>query len=147
MGGAIYRLVFASAATRPFDDGSLSHMVRAADARAVADNLTGMMLFLDGNFLFIVEGASAAVEAAFAETRGDPRHSATMVLLREEGDKRLFADWSMGYRRMLASDPARPAGAFELNRAALRARFAGGAAMRLLPLVARFYQTNTREPL
>jgi hypothetical protein len=61
------------------------------------DALTGALIFNGHNFLQLLEGPAAKVEACLTAIRGDPRHSGMVEIRRRAIDERAFAEWSMLY--------------------------------------------------
>jgi hypothetical protein len=62
--------------------------------------ITGMLLYSDGNFLQVLEGPDAAVEQLLETITRDPRHKGMMELLRGDLTERQFPDWTMGFHRV-----------------------------------------------
>ena len=94
----MFALLYVSSAAKPFTSDELADLMRAArEHNAVAD-ITGMLLYKDGNFMQLLEGPQASVQALFAKIAADPRHTGAITLLRESIADRAFADWSMGFR-------------------------------------------------
>lgn len=99
----IYRLVYVSAATVKFGKPELLALLNKARDNNQGLGISGLLLFRDGDFLQMLEGERSAVKRLFNVIERDPRHSGTIVLLEEEAESRLFADWSMGFRDL--NDP------------------------------------------
>lgn len=58
-------------------------------------------LFCDGsNYLQVLEGEAAVVDALFLRINDDPRHDDVMLLVRERITQRIFGDWAMGFVEM-----------------------------------------------
>lgn len=99
----IHRLVYVSAATRPFSRPDLLDLLSRAREKNQRLGITGMLLYRDGDFLQLLEGERAAVKALFETIEKDPRHGGTIVVAEEDTDARVFDGWSMGFREL--SDP------------------------------------------
>lgn len=99
----MYRIVYVSTAVKPFDRAALLELLGKSRKNNAARDVTGMLLYKDGNFIQLLEGERAAVRSLYAIIKADPRHTGTIVLLEDEAEGRLFADWSMGFRDL--SDP------------------------------------------
>ena len=82
------------------DDSVLADILRASQKNNARDGITGMLLYADGNFLQVLEGPPEAVERTFARIERDPRHTQVIVMSDEPTQRRDFADWSMGLRRL-----------------------------------------------
>ena len=100
----VFHLVYVSAATHPLDKADLLQMLKEARERNQQLGVTGLLLYKDGDFIQLLEGDKATVKALFQDSiRKDPRHRNIQVLIEDEAPKRLFADWSMGFRNL--ADP------------------------------------------
>jgi hypothetical protein len=100
--------------------------------------ITGMLLYLDGAFLQVLEGEERAVRDLYACIRTDKRHWGQRLTFDREAP-RAFTGWSMGFKRLAASDPE-TAGLFGLTSEAVRGRLspvAGKAVMIMLETFCR----------
>ena len=100
----MFRLVYVSAALNPFGQDELLELLVRARAKNDQRQVTGMLLYKDGNFLQVLEGEESAVRKLFAIIEQDPRHRGTIVLMEDPVQERLFDNWSMGFRNL--ADPA-----------------------------------------
>lgn len=99
----MFRLVYFSSATRPFAKDELLALLEQSRTRNATQDITGLLLYKDGNFLQLLEGEETRVRGLMAHIAKDPRHSGLIVLIEEAVPARLFQDWSMGFRDL--SDP------------------------------------------
>ena len=102
-------LVYISTATAPLDAALHGILTRARENNARLD-VTGMLLYREGQFVQILEGASGAVHDLADEIRADPRHTDMSVILDEPIEAREFSDWSMGFQPMSTPRTALPDG-------------------------------------
>lgn len=58
-------------------------------------DITGVMFFVNGQFVQILEGSEAPLRALLKNIEADPRHKNLTYLMDEEIQQRGFADWSM----------------------------------------------------
>ncbi len=56
-----------------------------------------MLLYHDGSFMQVLEGAPTDVEAVFGRILYDPHHRDIHQVLETEVDRRRFGRWSMGF--------------------------------------------------
>jgi hypothetical protein len=96
------RLLYVSCATTAFSNTNLLEMVNKARARNEALDVTGMLLYKDGNFIQALEGKGSAVREIFETIRRDPRHRAVTVVLNEIDNARHFGQ-PLGFRHL--TDP------------------------------------------
>jgi hypothetical protein len=87
----MFRLVYVSSAIAPFSQTELLDLLAKARAKNQRLDVTGMLLYKDGNFMQVLEGEETVVRELFACIERDPRHFGTIVLLEEMGF-RSFAD-------------------------------------------------------
>lgn len=79
----------------------MGSLVMIADILAVSqrnnrrDNITGALVYSDGIFFQVVEGAPEDLDRLLGRLTEDPRHSDIKIVLRLAVSGRLFADWSM----------------------------------------------------
>lgn len=106
----VYHLLYRSRATTPPTEADLQHLLEHARKRNARDGLTGLLLYSDGRYVQVLEGAEDAVWAAYARIRRDPRHTQVVTLSEGLGPARHFPDW-----RMAHGNVARPAVARLLN--------------------------------
>lgn len=93
----VYRLIYLSSATSPLAQHDLDDILGAARRNNPKAGVTGLLLFHDGCFFQVLEGAQSDVNRIFGAIRSDPRHSGMLILLSGETPERSFAQWSMGY--------------------------------------------------
>ena len=94
----MFHLVYASSATRPFSKPELQGLLEKARENNAKLDVTGMLLYKDGNILQVLEGEEEVVKKLIERIQCDPRHKGFLVLLRGNSEERLFPDWSMGFR-------------------------------------------------
>ncbi len=96
----MFHLVYVSSAVSPFSDQELDELLAISRTNNTKCGVTGMLLYLEGNFIQALEGEKDAVMATNLRIAKDPRHRGVLVLLQGDIEKRDFPDWSMGYRRV-----------------------------------------------
>ncbi len=98
-------LVYLSSATRPFSQPELDALLDKSRTNNTRDDISGILVYRDGDFLQVLEGPEDKVRAAFARINRDDRHNRVMVLDESNIDERAFGDWSMGFRRVKRGEP------------------------------------------
>jgi hypothetical protein len=100
----VISLTYLSRATARLSQEELDQILAASRVNNERDGLTGMLLYADEHFIQTLEGDEAVVDAAFTRIGADPRHRDVQVALRDEIAERSFEGWSMGFRRLSASE-------------------------------------------
>ncbi len=88
------------------DESHIAAILASSVRHNLEDGITGMLLYSQGNFLQVLEGEQAAVQATYARICQDPRHNNTVMLMEEPVKERHFAQWSMGFRRLSPENAA-----------------------------------------
>jgi len=59
--------------------------------------ITGVLLYIGGNFMQYIEGPVGNLELIYKIIREDKQHSGIILVTRETIEEREFGDWSMAY--------------------------------------------------
>jgi hypothetical protein len=92
------QLLYVSSATEPFSKPAILELLKTSRVSNERAQLTGLLLYRDGNFLQVLEGEEAAVEGLFEKISADRRHGGLLRLLKGEIAEREFPAWSMAFR-------------------------------------------------
>ena len=135
---SLHRLVYYSQQTEAVAS-DIDHQVRNIIQRSIhnnrIDDVTGLLVTIQGYFLQAIEGPSTAVRTTYGRILNDDRHTEVNIIHAGPAERRLFADWNMCARAIAPSDREildviESRGAFEPNR------LTDKAAVRLLMTVA-----------
>jgi hypothetical protein len=101
---SLVQLIYVSSATHPLSDDELDKTLESSVRHNTTSNVTGMLLYSEGNFLQVLEGSEATVEETYQRICQDPRHTNFFLLSKEEIPQREFSAWQMGFRRLSKLD-------------------------------------------
>lgn len=90
------RLVYTSRASSEISEQMLFSILLQARERNRAQQVTGLLLYKDNEFLQLLEGPPEQVQDIYASISRDPRHTDLHILVDEHVPIRMFADWQMG---------------------------------------------------
>lgn len=90
-------LTYMSTAAVPFGADRVADLLRQSRENNERAGLTGMLLFKDGRFMQVLEGAEEDVRERYRVIAADPRHSDVTMLLDETMEGRRFPQWTMGF--------------------------------------------------
>jgi hypothetical protein len=102
-----FRLIYSSEAAPGLAAPDLEGMLAESRIRNRARGITGVLVFVDGAFLQILEGEKDDVLDLMERIERDPRHSGIKVFHEEETEERAFASWNMAYLSPSAADVSR----------------------------------------
>ncbi|MCC3159359.1 BLUF domain-containing protein [Hymenobacter sp. 15J16-1T3B] len=100
----LHHLVYQSSATAPFSEAELQALLRQSRAWNEAHDLTGVLLYCEGDILQVLEGPTDEVLGIFARIERDYRHRGVTKLADGPIAQRNFADWSMGFGVVTPAD-------------------------------------------
>lgn len=126
--------------------GDIEAILTAARAFNPSRNITGMLLYVEGQFLQYLEGEEAAVEALYDKIEKDRRHSGVMRLFASDCPRRGFEDWSMGFRSIDRDALKSVEGVIDLCRQSVREAVPSGAPEEITLFMESFYRSSMRSP-
>lgn len=92
-----YCYVYTSVSNRKWTDDNLKNLLNKSRQKNEDQNISGMLLYLDPFFIQILEGEEDLVNELFNTIKQDPQHYKVSLIYKKQIEKRLFADWSMGF--------------------------------------------------
>jgi hypothetical protein len=100
---AIFQLIYVSSLVNR-DPKIVTGILEASLRNNKKNDITGMMLYVDGDIIQALEGEKNAVMDTFSRIMVDMRHVGIIVLDEVENCQRDFGTWSMGYRQLNKAD-------------------------------------------
>ena len=97
---SLISVTYVSAARSLFSDVEIEDLLRHSRMANAAVDVTGLLLYWDGNFLQYIEGPKESVEKLLDRIRIDPRHGGLIILDKTKIAERAFPDWRMGFTRV-----------------------------------------------
>lgn len=97
MRAMLERLVYESRATEDFGSLHLFHLLTHSQGRNERMQITGHLLYLNGQFTQCIEGPPDRVETLWQALQRDPRHHSLELLMRRPITERVFTEWSMAF--------------------------------------------------
>ncbi len=117
----MYSLLYVSSAARAFTAAHLRELLAVCDSNNRRDDISGLLLYKDGNFMQLLEGPEVQVLATHRRICADRRHHGLITIVQGSQSAREFPRWSMGFRDLdSASD--RPAAYSDFLNTSLKGR-------------------------
>lgn len=136
--------LYVSSAVHPFSAEELDELLRISRKNNEAADISGMLLYHDGNFIQYIEGYKQALDKLMSRINADPRHRGVIVLDIGECADRVFPDWTMGFERISEEDLERH-GAFDLSRVGLEKALNPALPKAVLIMMRTFYNSGHRH--
>ena len=89
--------VYSSVATGPMPKSKLYEILAEARVNNKLSNVTGLLVFVEGIFLQVLEGTPEEVSHTLEKIAGDSRHKDMKVLHTKNIEQRTFPSWQMAY--------------------------------------------------
>ena len=100
---AIRQVVYVSSGVREFSDREIADLLDVARRHNQANGITGVLFYVRGNFLQLLEGNDPALSDTLSRIRKDARHRGLLLLGDDEVAARNFSDFQMAFRTGLDS--------------------------------------------
>ena len=143
------QLLYVSGASIHLGQADIQEILTASRRNNQRVGITGMLLWADGVFIQVLEGEPDTVRTLYRRIQADDRHRNLMLVLEQVADKRVFTQWSMGFKQ-LNSEMAADKKLFEISRAALVDRIAdddGGMFLDTVLAFSRDFITGDEKPV
>lgn len=97
---AEHTLVYFSTSFGLFQEEDLASILQQSRRNNAQANITGLLLYMNGNIIQVLEGEKQAVESLYKRIETDQRHTHVICVLNRPISHRLFARWSMAYEML-----------------------------------------------
>lgn len=94
----MHHLIYSSSAAIPFSDVVLQELLAQARANNEQLQVTGLLLYHEGQFMQLLEGEAAVIRALYDVIEKDSRHTGIFKLADKPIEARSFPDWSMAFK-------------------------------------------------
>jgi hypothetical protein len=95
----LHHLSYQSTALLSVSKATMQNLLAKSRAYNLAHEVSGMLLYRNGQFVQVLEGEEPVLRALYEKIRRDPRHTDVAVLVDEPLAKRKFGSWAMAYRQ------------------------------------------------
>jgi hypothetical protein len=90
-------IIYVSSATHLFSNAELEGLLLEAGTFNKAKDVSGVLLYCDGNFMQCIEGPEESVKEVYSLITGSRRHKGLIEIQRAEIEERSFESWAMGF--------------------------------------------------
>ena len=115
------RILYQSTPSQEFGSLALFKLLTDAQHRNAQLQITGHLLFVNGQFTQCMEGPPDSIELLWQTIQRDPRHQDIQLLMRRATDKRRFPEWSMAFSSYAHFNKYNIAGFFPVDQDGMNA--------------------------
>lgn len=90
-------LVYISHATRDITEEELVKILNKSRDNNIKRDVTGVLLYSNKLFIQYIEGEQENIDELLETLAGDDRHSDITIIAKNDIEKRLFGNWTMGF--------------------------------------------------
>lgn len=111
----MYHLVYTSLATNPLSEEELVHLLEKSRTSNKEQAVSGILLYLQGKFIQVLEGKREDVIALYECIQKDTRHRKVTTVVEGESPNRIFQNWSMGFKHLTQTEFYQESGFLEMD--------------------------------
>jgi hypothetical protein len=100
----LIQLIYVSSAIKKLSNDELDAILQSSVRHNQRQEITGMLLYSDGNFMQVIEGEESRINETYERICEDMRHRNIILVNQETISEREFEGWSMGFRRLTLRD-------------------------------------------
>jgi hypothetical protein len=97
---SLISLIYASRSTECFHEHEIPDLLQQVRIANAKQEITGMLLYINGSFLQVLEGQPEMVDAAFGRILGDKRNTQLRPIARDSILERAFEGWTMMHKTL-----------------------------------------------
>ena len=97
---SLISLIYASRSTEYFHEHDIPELLQQVRISNAKREITGMLLYIDGSFLQLLEGQPEMVDALFSRILTDKRHTQLTLIARDSIPERAFEGWTMMHKTL-----------------------------------------------
>lgn len=100
----MFELIYRSVAVDHITRTDITDILNTARDFNEKNNITGCLLYHNGEFVQILEGDKKTVQDLYANIEKDKRHMHVLLLAEDEKKERMFKNWSMAFHEFNPDD-------------------------------------------
>jgi hypothetical protein len=93
----MHRIIYLSASTKELSIEEINALLLQSRKFNTENNITGVLLYIDGDFLQVIEGSEEVTKRLFEKIKEDKRHKGIITVYNDRFLEKQFPDWSMGF--------------------------------------------------
>jgi len=91
------RIIYISCSQEYLNGQKIQFLLEQSRKNNLQNKISGVLIYVDGDFLQVIEGPKFAVLDLFESIKKDARHKRIMTIVNTEIKKRSFPKWNMGF--------------------------------------------------
>lgn len=108
--------MYVSYASESLTDKDLNQLLKNSRKNNENRGITGMLLYIDGKFIQVLEGAKDDINRMYDVILTDPRHKKVSKIIEGQSLHRNFEEWTMGFKSMSVNTTDKESGFCEIEK-------------------------------
>lgn len=100
----MYYIGYLSSESFPYSEETIRHILNHSQKRNSELKITGILVYIEGTIIQILEGKKEDVITIFEKIHSDVRHTGVTKIIEGMHEKRVFPNWSMGFKSVKKED-------------------------------------------
>ena len=93
----MHRIIYLSSSTGHLSLEEINALLLQSRKFNAKNEISGVLLYIDGDFLQVIEGQKEVITTLFEKIKKDTRHKGIITVFNDQLVERQFPDWSMGF--------------------------------------------------
>lgn len=93
-------VLYVSSMIMNYSQIDMKYMVNDFQINNKKHNITGILLYSEGNVMQYIEGLRNEIDSLFDNIKSDVRHRSVITLLYDKIEERIFPKWSMSFKKI-----------------------------------------------
>jgi len=93
----MHKIIYLSSSREYLSPEQINELLIQSRKNNLKNNITGVLLYFDGDFLQVLEGPKKEILDLFETIKKDKRHSQIFSVLNKEIKEKHFPEWNMGF--------------------------------------------------
>jgi hypothetical protein len=93
----MHQIIYLSSSVKYLNIEEIESILSQSRKKNLEKGITGALLYIDGDFLQVIEGPKVALLELFESIKKDKRHKGMVTIVNAKVNKRHFPKWNMGF--------------------------------------------------
>lgn len=93
----MHQIIYLSSSKKFLSPEQINELLSKSREKNLKNNITGILLYFDRDFLQVIEGEKKAIQDLFEIIKKDERHSEIITVFNKKINEKHFPEWNMGF--------------------------------------------------
>lgn len=91
------QIIYFSSSKKYLNPEQIGKLLSESREKNIKNNITGVLLYIDGDFLQVIEGPKKVIFELFELIKKDERHTEILTVINKKIKEKHFIEWNMGF--------------------------------------------------